>query len=85
MAKQILGTFQSRDAADAVKDALMAEGFPAHNLVVMTNKQEPQPPEDAQLEVGEQGEPGDGRLRGEGGQGGAEDDGKEERDRGGWI
>ena len=58
MAKQILGTFQSRDAADSVKDAFMADGFPAANLIVMANRQQPAPPEDAQLEVGTAGEAG---------------------------
>ena len=58
MAKQILGTFQSRDAADSVKDAFIADGYKAGDLVVMSNREDPQPPEDAKLEVGEQGEPG---------------------------
>jgi hypothetical protein len=58
MAKEILGTFQSRDAADSVKDMFIQEGFDPKDLVVMVNKQEPQPPEDAQLEVGHQGGPG---------------------------
>ncbi len=60
MAKQILGTFQSRDAADSVKDALIAAGFKAGDLVVMVNREAEgsNPPEDAQLEVGSEGEPG---------------------------
>ncbi len=58
MAKQILGTFQSRDAADSVKDALVEAGFAAKDLVVMVNREAEQPPEDARVEVGEQGAPG---------------------------
>ena len=59
MAKQILGTFQSRDAADSVKDAFIAEGFKAADLVVMVNRiEETNPPEDARLEVGSEGAPG---------------------------
>jgi len=55
---QILGTFQSRDVADSVKDAFLAEGFPPSSLVVMVNRETPEPPEDARLEIGTQGEPG---------------------------
>lgn len=55
---QVLGTFQSRDVADSVKDALMAEGFDAGSLVVMVNRDTADPPEDAQLEVGTKGEGG---------------------------
>ncbi len=59
---QVLGTFQSRDAADAVKDALEKEGFAPGAMVVMSNRQAPEPPEDAQLEVGTAGEGGLGGL-----------------------
>ena len=55
---QVLGTFQSRDAADAVKDALIADGFAPHSLIVMSNRAMPTPPEDAKLEVGAEGEGG---------------------------
>lgn len=58
MAKQIVATFQSRDAAEAVKDAFEKEGFAAHDLIIMTNRDTPEPPEDAKLEVGDQGEGG---------------------------
>ena len=58
MAKQILGTFQSRDAADSVKNAFIAEGFKPEDLIVMVNRESPEPPEDARLEVGTAGEPG---------------------------
>jgi hypothetical protein len=58
MAKQILGTFQSRDAADSVKDAFIADGFNAADLVVMVNREGTEPPEDARLEVGTDGEEG---------------------------
>ena len=55
---QVLGTFQSRDAADAVKDEFIAAGFAPHDLIVMTNRAMPEPPEDAELEVGTEGEGG---------------------------
>jgi hypothetical protein len=55
---QILGTFQSRDAADSVKDAFIADGYKAEDLIVMVNRESPEPPEDARLEVGTEGEPG---------------------------
>lgn len=55
---QILGTFQSRDVADSVKDAFLAEGFAPSSLVVMLNRETPEPPEDARLEIGTAGEPG---------------------------
>jgi hypothetical protein len=38
MAKQILGTFQSYEAADSVKDAFIEEGFDASDLIVMVNR-----------------------------------------------
>ena len=49
---QVLGTFQSRDAADAVKDALRGEGIDVANMIVMSNKEAPEPPEAAVLEPG---------------------------------
>ena len=52
---QILGTFGTRDQADAVKDVFEKEGFAANNLIVMANREQPLPPEDAELEVGKQG------------------------------
>lgn len=58
MTRQILGTFQSRDVADSVKDALIEKGYPAEALIVMANRQTSAPPEDAKLEVGTQGETG---------------------------
>ena len=58
MSKQIVATFQSRDAADSVKDAFIKEGFAPHDLIIMTNRDTPEPPEDAKLEVGNQGEGG---------------------------
>lgn len=58
MSKQIVATFQSRDAADSVKDAFIKEGFAPHDLIVMTNRESPEPPEDAKLEVGNAGEGG---------------------------
>lgn len=58
MPKQIVATFQSRDAADSVKEAFIKEGFAPHDLIVMTNRDTPEPPEDAKLEVGTKGEGG---------------------------
>ena len=55
---QVLGTFQSRDAADAVKDALVKEGFALADLIVMSNRPDSTPPEDAKLEVAAQNEGG---------------------------
>ena len=49
---QILGTFQSRDAAEAVKDALRGEGIDVKNMIVMSNMEAPEPPEAAVLEPG---------------------------------
>ena len=49
---QVLGTFQSRDAADAVKDALRGEGIAVTQMIVMSNKEAPEPPEAAVLEPG---------------------------------
>ncbi len=55
---QVLGTFQSRDVADAVKDALADEGFDRAHMIVMSNREAPEPPEAAVLEPGAQGEGG---------------------------
>ena len=55
---RVMGTFQSRDAADAVKDAFIAEGYNAEDMIVMANRANPEPPEDADVEPGEQGEGG---------------------------
>ncbi len=55
---RVLGTFQSRDVADAVKDHFLADGFHAADLIVMANREEAQPPEDARLEVGAEGQGG---------------------------
>ena len=58
MPKQIVATFQSRDAADSVKEAFLKDGFAPSDLVVMTNRDTPDPPEDAKLEVGTANEGG---------------------------
>lgn len=58
MAKQLLGTFSTRDIADSVKDAFIDDGFDAHDLIVMSNPDSSQPPEAAKLEVGTAGEGG---------------------------
>ena len=57
-AMRVMGTFQSRDAADAVKDALIEDGINAADLIVMVNRETPEPAEDARLEVGNEGEGG---------------------------
>lgn len=59
---RVMGTFQSRDAADAVKDALIADGVHAADLIVMVNRETPEPSEDARLEVGTEGEGGFGEF-----------------------
>ena len=58
MAKQLLGTFSTRDIADSVKDAFIDDGFDPHDLIVMSNSDADQPPEAAKLEVGTAGEGG---------------------------
>ena len=58
MPKQIVATFQRRDAADSVKDVFLKEGFAPSDLVVMTNRDAAEPPEDAKLEVGTANEGG---------------------------
>lgn len=57
---QILATFPSRNVADSVKDALMEQGINAADLIVMVNRESAEPPEDARLEVGAEGEEGFG-------------------------
>ena len=59
---QVLGTFQSRDVADSVKDAFVADGFRLSDLIVMVNREEKEPPEDARLETGSKGEGGLGGV-----------------------
>ena len=58
MAKQLLGTFPTRDIADSVKDAFIADGFAPRSLIVMANPHSTEPPEAAKLEVGTAGEGG---------------------------
>ena len=55
---RVMGTFQSRDAADSVKDAFIDEGFNPGDLIVIANREKPEPPEDADLEPGTEGEGG---------------------------
>ena len=55
MARQLLGTFPTRDVADSVKDAFLADGFAPGDLIVMENVESTEPPEAAKLEVGTQG------------------------------
>ena len=58
MAKQLLGTFPTRDVADSVKDAFLEDGFAPEDLIVMANVESTEPPEAAKLEVGTQGDSG---------------------------
>lgn len=58
MAKQLLGTFPTRDVADSVKDAFLDDGFNPLDLIVMTNPDAAEPPEAAKLEVGTAGDSG---------------------------
>jgi hypothetical protein len=60
MAKQLLGTFSTRDIADSVKGAFIDDGFNAHDLIVMANPGSDEPTEAAKLEVGTAGEGGFG-------------------------
>ena len=52
---RILGTFATRNIADSMKDRLAEHGFDPNSAVVMVNRATPEPPEDAQLEVGTEG------------------------------
>ena len=52
---QVLGTFQSRDVADAVRDSLADDGYDRAHMIVMSNREQPEPPEDAKLEAGAEG------------------------------
>jgi hypothetical protein len=58
MSIRVLGTFQSRDAADSVRDHFIQDGFNAADLIVMANRESAEPPEDADLEVGTEGQGG---------------------------
>jgi hypothetical protein len=58
MSIRVLGTFQSRDAADSVRDQLIADGYNAADLIVMANRDSADPPESAELEPGTEGQGG---------------------------
>ncbi len=58
MSLRVIGTFQNRDAADSVRDAFIADGYNAANLIVLANRASADPPEDADLEPGVEGEGG---------------------------
>lgn len=52
---RVLATFATRDIADSMRDLLADHGFDPKDAVVMVNRGGPQPPEDAELEVGTSG------------------------------
>jgi len=55
---RVLATFATRDIADSMKDLLADHGFDPKDMVVVANRGTPEPPEDAELEVGTEGEKG---------------------------
>jgi len=58
MTMRVLATFATRDIANSMKDMLAEHGFNAHDTIVMVNRGTPEPPEDAELEIGTEGAPG---------------------------
>jgi hypothetical protein len=55
---RVLGTFATRDIAASMKDRLVEHGFDEQGMIVVANRATPDPPEDAELEVGTHGEKG---------------------------
>jgi hypothetical protein len=55
---RVLATFATRDIADSMKDRLAEHGFNLDGMVIVANRATPEPPEDAELEVGKEGEKG---------------------------
>ncbi len=55
---RVLATFATRDIADSIKQLLAEHGFNTSEMVIMVNRGGPQPPEDAELEVGTEGAKG---------------------------
>jgi hypothetical protein len=55
---RVLATFATRDIADSMRDMLVDHGFYASDMVIMVNRGSAEPPEDAVLEVGNEGAPG---------------------------
>lgn len=55
---QVLATFATRDIADSMRERLVDHGFNRQDMVLMANRVVQEPPEDAQLEMGSEGEKG---------------------------
>ena len=55
---RVLATFATRDIADSMRERLVEHGFNRLDIVLMANRVAQEPPEDAQLEVGTEGEKG---------------------------
>ena len=55
---RVLATFETRDIASSMKDLLTQHGVDPNGMIIMVNRGGPQPPEDAELEVGTEGEKG---------------------------
>ena len=55
---RVLATFATRDIADSMRERLVEHGFNRQDMVLMANRVVQEPPEDAQLEIGNEGEKG---------------------------
>ena len=55
---RVLATFETRDIASSMKDLLTEHGIDPNGMIIMVNRGGPQPPEDAELEVGTEREKG---------------------------
>jgi hypothetical protein len=55
---RVLGTFATRDIAASMKDRLAEHGFNEDGMIIVANRATPEPPEDAVIEVGADGEKG---------------------------
>ncbi len=55
---RVLATFETRDIADSMRDMLVDHGFYESDMVLIANRATQEPPEAAELEVGNAQEPG---------------------------
>ena len=55
---RVLATFATRDIAESMKEMLTQHGFYEADMVLIANRVATEPPEDADLEVGAEGEKG---------------------------
>jgi hypothetical protein len=55
---RVLATFATRDIADSMRERLVEHGFNRQDMVLMANRVVQEPPKDAQLEIGNEGEKG---------------------------